>query len=170
MKRQILLSVLAAIAIFAVTTTVEAGMFGRLHVLRGCDPCEPVACEPCESVTEPPVCEPCEPICEPCADPCGHVPFRPFGGFFLNLKAKLAAHACGPECAPECQPCEPICEPCEPICDPCADPCGHAPFLPFGGFFLGLKAKLAAHHSCNPCEEVSCQPCEPVIEPCQPCK
>jgi hypothetical protein len=61
-------------------------------------------------------------------------------------------------------------EPCEPCCEPCADPCGRGPFLPFGGFFLGLKAKLAAHHCCNPCEEVSCQPCEPVVDPCQPCR
>jgi hypothetical protein len=166
MKRQVLLSVLAAIAIFAVTTTAEAGMFGRLHVLRGCAPCEPAACEPCEPV----VCEPCESVCEPCADLCGgHAPFRPFGGFFLNLKAKLAAHHA---CAPECQPCEPIAEPCEPCATPCESCAGpyRGQFLPFGGFFLGLKAKLAAHHSCNPCEEVSCQPCEPVADPCQPCK
>jgi hypothetical protein len=42
--------------------------------------------------------------------------------------------------------------------------------LPFGGFFLNLKAKLAAVH-CTPCTEVGCQPCEPAAcDPCHPCK
>ena len=83
------------------------GLFANLkaraaaNCATGCEPCEMVACQPCEVVA-----------CDPC-DPCGagfHQPFRPFGGLFSNLKAKLAASAC----APGCDPCEPV------ACDPCA--------------------------------------------------
>lgn len=176
MKRQVVLSVLAAVALFAVSTTAEAGLFGRLHTIRGCTPCEPaceVVCEPCEPIA----CEPCEPICAPCEPSCFddgcNKPFRPFGGLFAGLKAKLTpSYGCVPACEPVCeQPCEPVvCEPCEPACAPC----GRGPFLPFNGFFLNLKAKLAAHMTpcsvgCNPCEPIGCEPCEPVAcEPCEP--
>jgi hypothetical protein len=60
-------------------------------------------------------------------------------------------------------PCEPIvCQPCEPLCNPCDVVC--APRLPFNGFFLNLKARLAASHcatGCDPCEPVQCDPCVP---------
>ncbi|MDR0870819.1 MAG: hypothetical protein LBN39_08510 [Planctomycetaceae bacterium] len=172
MKRQVLLSALAAALLFAVSTTAEAGLFGRLHTIRGCAPCEPAACQPCEQAAPPceAVCEPCEPSC---FDGC-HKPFRPFGGFFLGLKAKLDAklhHGCVPACEPVCEvPCEPCREvaPCEEVA---CDACGHhgsGPFLPFGGFFLNLKAKLAAHLTpCSPCGvEPVCEPCVPACEPC----
>jgi hypothetical protein len=55
----------------------------------------------------------CEPVC---AQPC-----LPFGGFFLNLKAKLCAPACVVPCNP-CQPCEPVCDPCVPCRQPAAAP------------------------------------------------
>lgn len=169
MKRQVLLSVLAAVVLLAASTTAQAGLFGRLHTIRGCAPCEPVceqpcepaACQPCEAAA----CEPCEAACSPC-DGC-YKPFRPFG-FLAGLKAKLSAklhHGCAPcEAVCDVPACEPVCEePCNP-CDSC-DSCGHhGPFLPFGGFFLNLKAKLAAH--LTPCSACGCQPCEPVCEPC----
>lgn len=177
MKRQVILSVLAAIAIFAVTTTAQAGMFGRLSVIRGCTPCEPacteVECDPCEKAA------PCEVACDPCevaCDPCGRRPFRPFGGFFANLKHRTA---CGP-CAPQCDPCEPACD-SEPACDPCkevaCDPCGcnsggcNGPCLPFNGFFLNLKNKLSYKFaSCKAGCNVGCDPCEPACDPCNPCE
>ncbi len=175
MKRQVLLSVLAAIAIFAVTTTAQAGMFGRLSAIRGCTPCEPacaeVACDPCEEVAA----APCDTACNPCelaCDPCGKRPFRPFGGFFANLKNRAA---CSP-CDVACDPCEAAaaCDPCaEAVCDPCevaCDPCGSGPCLPFNGFFLNLKNKLSCKFArCNPCG-VECDPCEPVCDPCNPCE
>ena len=68
-----------------------------------CDPCEPVACNPCEAIA----CDPCEPICGPFS---GRPVFRPFGGFFANLGARLSAtSAC---CAVSCDPCDPVCDPC----------------------------------------------------------
>ena len=164
---------LAAIVILAATTTAEAGIFGRLSVVwNGCNPCEPIACQPCEPIAcqpcEPIACQPCEPVCAPC-DPCGvgYRPFRPFGGFFMNLKAKFAVAHCAPGCDPcvpvACNPCEPIaCNPCEPICDPCGVPAPR--FLPFGGLFAGLKARHA--FACAP----GCDPCEPVCDPCASCK
>jgi len=162
---------LTAIIIFAAATSAEAGIFGRLSVVwNGCNPCEPVACQPCEPIA----CQPCPPVvcqpepCNPCFDACGPRPFRPFGGFFANAKARLAAVHCGPV---GCDPCEPVaCQPCEPVCDPCAacNPCA-TPFLPFNGFFLNLKARLAATH-CGPCVPIGCEPCEPVCEPCHPCR
>lgn len=171
MKRQVLLSVLAAIVVFAVATNVEAGMFGRLSIFKSscnpcCEPacCEPVGCEPCEPACCEPVCDPCEPIC---CDPCGRAPFRPFGGFFANLFSGkgCCATACDPCCEVACDPCEPVCEtvcdPCEPVCcEPVCDPCGRAPFRPFGGFFANLHKKCFAKSYCNPCEPV-CEPCAP---------
>ena len=162
MKHRILVPALAVLVVFAATTTAEAGIFGRLStVWHGCAPCEPAACQPCEVVACQPcevvACQPCEAACDPCAccDPCGFRPFRPFGGLF----SRLAAVKCAPAC---CDPCEPVaCTPCEVVaCDPCEAVCG--PRLPFGGFFLNLKARLAATHcatSCDPCEPVACDPC-----------
>ena len=180
MKHKFLLSALTAIVIFAATTTAEAGIFGRLStVWNGCNPCEQVACQPCEPIACQPcemICGPCEVVCDPCGscDPCGYRPFRPFGGFFVNLKARLAVAHCATGCEPceqvACQPCEALaCDPCEPICNGCApcdgcNPC-NGPCLPFGGFFLNLKARLAAAH-CAP----GCDPCEPVCDPCASCK
>jgi hypothetical protein len=168
MKRHLILSLLAAVAILLVSTSsAEAGMFGRLHVFKGgCAPCEPVACEPCK-----PVCEPCKPVCEPC-DPCCdngcRGPVRPFGGFFSGLKSKLAVKHCSPcePCEP-CQPCEKICKSCEPsCCEPaCGDCCGHAPLRPFKGFFANAWARWQTR-GCNSC---GCEPCEPVCEPCTKC-
>jgi hypothetical protein len=90
----------------------------------------------------------------------------------LNMKARLAAIHCSPGCGPcepaECQPCEPIaCQPCEP-CNPC-NGCdiGCGPRLPFNGFFLNLKARMAAS-CCTPCTAV-CNPCDAVCEPCAAC-
>ena len=168
MKHQILLPVLTAMIIFAATATADAGIFGRLSVVwNGCNPCEPAACQPCEVVA----CQPCEVVaCDPCAaccDPCGYTPFRPFGGLFAGMKARFATPCCEVGCDPcepiACQPCEVVaCDPCEPACDPCGVACG--PCLPFGGFFLNLKARLAASHcavGCDPCEPVACDPCHP---------
>jgi len=174
MKRQILMSVLAAIAIFAVTTNVQAGMFGRLSLLHHCNPCAEAQCAPCTPACEPcvPACDPCEPVCDPC-DPCGYKkPFRPFAGLFAKWKGKFAKHGCNP-CEPACDPCVPACDPCEPVCDPCeptcCDPCGK-PFRPFGGFFANLKYKFKfKKHGCNPCEP-ACDPCEPACDPCGCCK
>jgi len=174
MKHRFLLSTLTAIIVFAATTTAEAGIFGRLSVVwNGCNPCEPVACTPCEPLAcqpcEPIACDPCEPVCDPCGLACdyGYRPFRPFGGFFVGLKAKLAASHCGPV---GCDPCEAVaCDPCAVVeCDPCAVACdyGHAPFRPFGGFFANLGTRLAA----TPCCEVGCDPCEPVCDPCVSCR
>ena len=156
MKHKLVVSMLTAIVIFAATTVAEAGIFGRLSVVwNGCNPCEQVACQPCEPIA----CQPCEPACDPCGSPCGIVPCRPFGGFFANVKSRLAS-VCTPSC---CNPCEPVaCEPCEPICDPCGG-CA-APFRPFGGFFQCLKSKLAF-----PCVN-ACNPCEPVCDPCAACR
>ncbi len=98
------------------------GLFARLKARMAC--CEPACCEPacCEPACEPacaPACEPaCEPVgCDPCCyDPCCG-PWRPFGGFFARLKAKMAS-CCAPTCCvPYC--CEPAC--CEPAC--CAPAC-----------------------------------------------
>ncbi len=184
MKRHVILSVLAAVAIFAVTSNANAGMFGRLH--GGCGPCEPACVAPCE-----PACAPCEVACAPvCAEPCCGVPtcngpFRPFGGFFMNMKNKLMVKRCSP-CAPCepacCAPCEPACAPCEVACaapcEPACDPCGscspcHGPFRPFGGFFVNAweKAKFKFHSfkscgTCGPCEPICCDPCTPVCDPC----
>jgi len=188
MKHKFLLSTLTAIIVFAATTTAEAGIFGRLSVVwNGCNPCEPVACMPCEPIA----CQPCEPIaCNPCdvvaCDPCapfcgdfGYRPFRPFGGFFANMRARLAATHCGPvgcdPCEPvACMPCEPIaCNPCDVVaCDPCEPACGPffapRPFRPFGGFFANLGARLAATTPC--CAVTECGPCEPVCDPCASCR
>ena len=161
MKHQMLVSALAVLVVFAATTTADAGIFGRLStVWHGCAPCEPVACQPCEVVACQPcevvACQPCEVVCNPCAccDSRGYRPFRPFGGLFTRLTAV--------RCAPVCDPCEPIaCNPCEVVaCDPCEAVCG--PRLPFGGFFLNMKARLAAVKCapvCDPCEPVACDPC-----------
>lgn len=174
MKRQVILSLVAAAILFAVSSTqAHAGMFGRLgHVFhRGCGPCAP-ACEPCEQTSEPcpPACLPCEPGCDVACD----APCRPFNGFFARMKAKWAArhcNACGP-CEPACDPCEAACEPCEPACDPCAPGCdvGCAPCRPFAGFVAKWKAFWATKrcNPCNPCDP--CDPCEPACEPCQACK
>ena len=166
MKR-LILSLLVAVAVLVSTASAQAGMFGRLHVLRGCDPCGPVACEPCT----PPACEPCTPpACDPCEpacydNPCARGPFRPFGGFFLGLRSRLALKGCGPcePCGPpECEPCAPpACDPCEPVC---VDPCGKGPFRPFGGFFANAWARWRVK-GCN----TGCDPCEPVCDPCVPC-
>jgi hypothetical protein len=170
MRHQILLSALTAIVIFAATTTAEAGIFGRLStVWSGCNPCEPAACQPCEVVAcQPcePACQPCEPMCDPCEVVCGdfgtHRSFRPLGGLFANMKAKLASSSCDPCEAAGCQPCEIVaCAPCEPMCDPCESACGTR--APFSGFFTNLKAKLTAKRcdtGCDPCEAVGCDPCE----------
>ena len=154
MKHKLVVSMLTAIVIFAASTVAEAGIFGRLSVVwNGCNPCEPIACQPCEPIA----CNPCEPICDPCASPCGILPYRPFGGFFANMKARLTS-----VCAPGCDPCEPVvCAP-DP-CDPCGTGCA-VPFRPFGGFFIGLKSKLA--FACAP----ACNPCEPVCDPCAACR
>ena len=179
MKHKIVVSMLAAIVIFAATTSAEAGIFGRLSVVwNGCNPCEPVACQPCEPIAcvpcEPIVCQPCEPICDPCI-PFGPRPFRPFGGLFAGMKARFAAVQCGPvgcePCEPvACAPCEPVvCAPCEPVCDPCAVVC--AP-RPFAGLFSNLRARMAlsrcAPIGCDPCEPVAV--CEPVCDPCVKCR
>jgi len=189
MKHKIVVSMLTAIVVFAASTTADAGIFGRLSVVwNGCNPCEPAACQPCERVAcqpcEPIACQPCQPIaCQPCeaaCDPCasccdlGCRPFRPFGGFFANMKARLAAAHCG-DCNPcdqaACAPCEPIaCQPCEVVaCDPCeaacCDPCGLKPFRPFGGLLAHLKAKMAVQ-----CCDAGCDPCAPVCDPCASCK
>lgn len=168
MKHKIVLSMLTAIIIFAATTSAEAGIFGRLSVVwNGCNPCEPAACQPCEPIA----CKPCEPtVCQPnpcdvACEPCCVRPFRPFCGLLANAKARLASLHC---CPCGCEPCEQVaCQPCEQACDPC-DACHScaAPCLPFNGFFLNLKAKLAASHCCAP----GCAPCEPVCEPCHPCR
>lgn len=175
MKRQVLLSLVAAAVIFAVSSTsAHAGMFGRLgHVFhRGCGPCTP-ACEPCQ-----PACDPCEQACGPCDTACdtgcgaGYCrPFRPFGGFFVRLKARMAYKHCNPcgPCESACEPCEPACEPCQPACDPCeaaCDPCGATcarPFRPFGGFFAKWKYRT----KCGDCSP--CGPCDP-CDPCGACK
>lgn len=190
MKHQLIVSTLAALVVFAATTTAQAGIFGRLStVWHGCNPCEPAACQPCEPIAcqpcevvacDPcePVCDPCEPMCDPCGTPCAYRPFRPFGGFFARLAGGPVACAvpCGDvACQPcevvACDPCEPVCEPmcdpCEVVCDPCGAPCG--PFLPFNGFFMNLRARLATPCAvgCVPCEPVACDPCEPIA--CDPC-
>jgi len=181
MKHKLLLSTLTAIIILAATTTAEAGIFGRLSVVwNGCNPCLPVACMPCEPI----MCGPCEPIlCDPCAPICGpfigRPVFRPFGGFFANLGARITAVHCGPMmCGPICDPCVPVaCNPCEPVaCNPCEPVCGpfigRPVFRPFGGFFSNLGARITAVHCgpiCDPCipAGVMCDPCAPVM--CDPC-
>ena len=179
MKHKLLLSALTAIIFLAATTVADAGIFGRLSVVwNGCNPCLPASCMPCEPV----VCNPCVPVlCDPCApafcDPCGpflgRPVFRPFGGFFANLGARMTAVHCGPICDP-CVPVAVMCDPCAPVmCDPCAPACG--PFLgrpvfrPFGGFFANLGAKITAVH-CGPmhCGPI-CDPCVPVAVMCDPC-
>jgi hypothetical protein len=131
-------------------------------------PCEPIACNPCDVVA----CDPCAVIaCDPCGNACGHGfaprPFRPFGGFFANAKARLLASSCAPLCDPcvpvACNPCDLVaCNPCDVVaCDPC-DPCGtgFAPRLPFNGFFKNLFATRAGCYvACDPCEPVACDPC-----------
>ena len=173
MKHKFLLSALTALIIFAASTTAEAGIFGRLSVVwNGCNPCEPVACTPCEPIA----CDPCAVVeCDPCAVTSCYTPFRPFGGLFANLKARVAAHSCGPV---GCNACDPVaCAPCEPIaCDPCAvvecDPCAvtscHVPFRPFGGFFANLGARLTATTAC--CAVDGCGPCDQICEPCAACR
>ena len=180
MKHKFLLSALTAIIVLVATTTAEAGIFGRLSVVwNGCNPCEPVACTPCEAVA----CDPCAVVeCDPCADVCsdyGYRPFRPFGGLFANMKARLVAVKCAPM---DCDPCEPVactpceavaCQPCEAIaCDPCeavCDPCGSRPMLfrPFGGLFANLGARLAATPCCA---AENCSPCDPACDPCAACQ
>ncbi|MDR2761280.1 MAG: hypothetical protein LBB88_01610 [Planctomycetaceae bacterium] len=183
MKCQILLSALAIAVVFAVSSTAEAGMFGRLSHIRSCTPCGEIqVCEPCHEVVAKP-CEPvCEPICEPC-QPCGdcaHVrPFRPISRFVSAIRERIALrrhnwHDCNPCAEVACEPCgeiavvaspcnEVVCDPCEPSCDDlCARP----------GFFARLKSRLAAlrpihHGGCEPCQP-ACEPCQPVCEPCQP--
>ena len=167
MKRHVLLSFVVAAVLFAVSSTsAHAGMFGRLGVFhRGCSPCEPAACQPCEAACQPcevAACDPCEPAC------CGTVCHpRPFKNFIARLKAKCVVRkACCSPCEPACEPCEPVCcEPCEPVCDAGCDPCHR----PFAGFFANLRAKFAARHcnACGPCEP-ACSPCEPICEPCKP--
>lgn len=152
---------LVAVVLFAVSSTAEAGMFGRLNQFRGCNPCEPAACQPCEQAK--PACEACAPACDPCEAACGCQNARPFRGFLTNLRAKLASARCNP-CGTSCDPCEPVCEtacdPCEPVCD--AGCC--TPARPFRGFLTNLRARLAAAQ-CH-----SCDPCEPVCDPCAACK
>lgn len=184
MKSRILLSALAIAVVFAVSSTVEAGMFGRISHIRSCTPCGEVQiCEPCHEV----VATPCEPICEPC-QPCGDCthakPFRPISRFVTAIRERIALrrhhlHDCNPCGEVACEPCgevavvaqpcqEVVCEPCEPSCDDlCAKP----------RFFARLKSRLAAlrpiHHGCEPCQPVCevappCEPCQPVT-PCIPC-
>jgi len=164
MKHKFLLSTLTAIIVFAAATTADAGIFGRLSVVwNGCNPCEQVACTPCE----PLACQPCEPACDPCEVVCsdyGYRPFRPFGGFFANVRARLAT-PCGPD---SCDPCEQVaCTPCEDVaCDPCEPVCGVGrPFQPFGGFFTNLRARLAA-----PGCVTDCTPCDAICSPCDGCQ
>jgi hypothetical protein len=162
MKSHLLLTACAVAVIFAATATAEAGLFGRLSVV--CSPCEPTACQPCEQAAA----APCDPACDPCGDTVCSRPFLPFGGFFLNLQAKLAALRTYTPCAEvaACEPCgeAAACDPCEAACD--ATVCS-APFLPFNGFFLNLKARLAA--GLHPCTVSDCTPCEPACDPCNPC-
>jgi hypothetical protein len=172
MKLRFLLSVITIALAVTISTTAEAGMFGRFAHYRGCVPCAEVqACEPCVEVA--PVV--CEPICAPCEAACGDCqpvrPFRPISRFFAALKSRLASHRdcdpCGEVVAVE--PCEPICEPCQPICEPCE------PYAaPRIGFLTRLKLRLAARcaSSCEPCQPVCettpvCEPCKPVV-PCVP--
>ena len=184
MKHKFLLSVLTAIVFLAATTSAEAGIFGRLSVVwNGCNPCVPVACMPCEPVV---VCNPCDMVaCDPCAPLCGPFvrPFRPFGGLFANMGARLAAARCVPmSCDPcvavACDPCAAVvCNPCDAVaCDPCAPLCGPicgpTVRLPFNGFFMNLRSRLAVraaacHVACDPCAMVACDPCAMVA--CDPC-
>ena len=165
MKHKFLLSTLTAIIVFAVATTAEAGIFGRLStVWNGCNPCEQVACTPCE----PLACQPCEPACDPCEVVCsdyGYRPFRPFGGFLANVRARLtAATQCGTDCTPceaaACTPCEAACTPCDAACDPCEPVCGDLgrPFRPLRGFFANLGSRLTPS-DCSPCDAI-CSPCD----------
>ena len=170
MKHKFLLSVLTAIVFLAATTTADAGIFGRLStVWNGCNPCLPVACMPCEPVA----CNPCDAICW---DPCGPFvarPFRPFGGLFANMGARLAAARMCDPCGPiVCDPCAPVvCNPCDPVaCDPCAPICGPGVRLPFNGFFLNLGSRFSARGcaiACDPCAPIVCNPCDPIA--CDPC-
>ncbi|MDR2346996.1 MAG: hypothetical protein LBE18_13125 [Planctomycetaceae bacterium] len=168
MKSKIVLSVLTLAIVFAVSCTVEAGMFGRLSHFRSCAPCgEAQVCEPCNTA----VALPCEPICEPC-QPCGDCrpirPFRPISRFVNAIRERIVLHRhqlhdCDPCGEVVCEPCEVVAvEPCEPLCD---DSCVRP------GFFSRLRSRLAklrpACYDCNPCEP-ACEPCQPVCEPCQP--
>ncbi|MDR0392082.1 MAG: hypothetical protein LBH59_09255 [Planctomycetaceae bacterium] len=159
MKCRIVLSVLAVAVVLAVSSTVEAGMFGRLSHFRSCapcgevqacEPCREVVCQPCEPICEPcQPCQPCEPICEPC-QPFGarHSvrPFRPISRFVSAMRERivLRQHRFN-DCAPcgevVCSPCEVAA--CEPVCEPCREVV------------------------CQPCEVV-CQPCEVACQPCEP--
>jgi hypothetical protein len=163
--KQLVVSSLAVLFVLAATTSAQAGIFGRLStVWNGCNPCVPVECMPCEPIA----CDPCVPVaCDPCNGFVGRpfVPFRPFGGLFANLGARFSMVHCGPVL---CDPCEPVaCNPCEPVCDPCAVVCGPSFPLPFNGFFLNLRSRLAfgAFHCgpamCDPCTPVTCDPCAP---------
>ncbi|MDR0392017.1 MAG: hypothetical protein LBH59_08930 [Planctomycetaceae bacterium] len=189
MKCRIILSVLAVAVVLVVSSTVEAGMFGRLSHFRSCAPCGEVqACEPCREV----VCQPCQPICEPVCDPCEPCgnrysvrPFRPISRFVSVLRERLTLRHHFNDCSPcgeiacqpceQCQPCEVACQPCEVACQPCEPSCETPCFRP--GFFARLRSRLAAlrpafHHSCDPCQPVceieqACEPCQPI--PCVPC-
>ncbi|MDR1290553.1 MAG: hypothetical protein LBK06_05070 [Planctomycetaceae bacterium] len=180
MKSRIFLSALAIAVVFAVSSTAEAGMFGRLSHFRSCAPCAEVqVCEPCEVVAAP--CEPiCEPICEPC-QPCGVRQFRPISRFVAAVRSRIALrhhplNDCNPCGEVVCEPCEVI-QPChEVVCDPC-QPCDDICARP--GFFARLRSRLASlrpvHYGCEPCQPVcevapACEPCQPITSPCLPCK
>jgi len=182
--------------IFGRLSTVWNGCNPCLPV--ACDPCAPVACDPCAPAWCGPLlnrplfnfrpftlaCDPCGPIvdCDPClpawdgCSPCGPFvgPFRPFGGFFANLGARIATRRCATDL---CDPCGPVaCGPCEPVaCDPCGPvACGPGAGLPFNGFFLNLRSRLASRVACapdwcDPCGPVVCDPCGPTnCDPCAP--
>ncbi|MDR2171424.1 MAG: hypothetical protein LBP59_14875 [Planctomycetaceae bacterium] len=178
MKIRIVLSALTIAALFAISSTAEAGMFGRLSHFRSCAPCGEVqVCEPCEVVAAP-----CETVCEPCV-PCGDChsvrPFRPISRFVAAIRERIALHHhdCNPCDEIACEPCGEVAvaAPCEVVCQPCEPTCEDACIRP--GFFARLKSRLAAlrpiHHGCEPCQPVceiqpACEPCQPVT-PCIPC-
>ncbi|MCL2118225.1 MAG: hypothetical protein FWH27_07340 [Planctomycetaceae bacterium] len=176
MKRRVLLSVLAATVLLAVSTQFAQAQFGN-RLFAKFNPCAPVvtACEPCA----PAACEPCAPACEPaCYDACCAPPCRPFAAFRAKFRCHMEsfrARFCNPcapcgvaPCAPcevtacepvACAPCEPVAPACEPVCMDTCDPCCAAPCAPFRPF-AKLRARLAAFNCCNPCD-----PCTTACEP-----
>ena len=168
MKRRVLLSVLAATVLLAVSTQFAQAQFGNRLFARF-NPCAPAAtaCEPCA----PAACEPCAPACEPaCVDDCCAQPCRPFAAFRARFHCQMEsfrARFCNP-CAPcgftacepvACAPCEPVAPACEPACFDSCDSCA-APCRPFAN----LRARFAAFRCFNPCAT----PCDPCTTACEP--
>ena len=172
MKRRVLLSVLAATLVLAVSTQFAQAGFGFRLFAKCCTPCAPACevtpCEPCAVTPCEPACAPCEPAC---FDTCCAPKCRPFAGLRAKFRCHLGAlraRCCDP-CTTACDPCVATCAPVVATCEPCAvtacEPACCDPCAPKCRPFAKLRARLASIRCCDPCSS-PCDPC--AVTACEP--